>query len=364
VCTVGCDFTTIQAAINDASTVAGDVIYVTGEVHTEAGIVVHKDVTIWGQGIEHTIVQAREKGDKVTDRVFLIPEGATVTIKEMTIQYGDPTDEIRYGGGVLNQGTLTLSRCLVRNNRANCGGGVVSQGGALNIVNSTISGNIADGKAPPGLDCGSGGGIKLVEGGRLTLANSTLRNNRAKKYGGGLHVSCKSEASLSNCTISGNQADRRGGGVNSGGLVRLTNCTISGNIAKGIHPYQALEGKAGSGVSIKGRLHYTNTIIANHPKRSGDCVIYGNGVIGVNVHNLVEDNSCSPAHSGDPMLSSLLDNGGHTQTQALLPGSPAVDAIPASDCAVDIDQRGQPRPVAQKSPDTPCDIGAFELQEH
>ncbi len=359
---MGCHFTTIQAAIDNAGTVAGDVIYVTDEIHTEAGIVVPKDVAIWGQGAKHTIVQAHEKGDKPTGRVFLIAEGAVVTIKEMTIQYGNPTDEIRYGGGVLNQGVLTLSGCVVRNNRANCGGGVVSQGGVLNIVNSTISGNTADGKAPPGLDCGSGGGIKLVEGGVLMLANSTLRNNRANKYGGGLHVSCKSEASLSNCTISENQAERRGGGVNSGGVVRLINCTIGRNTAKGIHPHQVLEGKAGGGVSVKGRLYYTNTIIANHLKHNGDCVIYGNGVIEANVHNLVEDNSCSPAYSGDPRLSSLLNNGGDTQTYALLPGSPAVDAIPASDCAVDIDQRGQPRPAVQTSPDTPCDIGAFELQ--
>src|SRR5207248_3131225 len=54
----------------------------------------------------------------------------------------------------------------------------------------------------------------------------------------------------------------------------------------------------------------------------------------------------------DPMLA---DNGGPTQTHALVPGSPAVDASPAdADCAP-TDQRGVPGPQVPA-----CDIGAFE----
>jgi hypothetical protein len=48
-------------------------------------------------------------------------------------------------------------------------------------------------------------------------------------------------------------------------------------------------------------------------------------------------------------------------THALLPGSVAIDVIPADTCDVTEDQRGQPRP---ESGGTMCDVGAFEVQQH
>ena len=62
------------------------------------------------------------------------------------------------------------------------------------------------------------------------------------------------------------------------------------------------------------------------------------------------------------MLGRLEDNGGDTLTHALLPGSPAIDAIPAVSCTLPTDQRGALRPAVQTSAETPCDIGAFEVQ--
>ena len=80
VCASGCDFVTIQTAIDDANTVAGSTIDVTDAVHTEAGISVSKDVVIQGQGMDSTIVQAHEAAGEATERVFSIAEGATVVI--------------------------------------------------------------------------------------------------------------------------------------------------------------------------------------------------------------------------------------------------------------------------------------------
>ena len=59
---------------------------------------------------------------------------------------------------------------------------------------------------------------------------------------------------------------------------------------------------------------------------------------------------------GQLNLGPLQDNGGPTMTHALLPGSVAIDVIPADMCEVDEDQRGEPR-------DSMCDVGAFEEQE-
>jgi hypothetical protein len=68
------------------------------------------------------------------------------------------------------------------------------------------------------------------------------------------------------------------------------------------------------------------------------------------------------------LLGPLADNGGPTQTYALLPGSPALDAASCTDAdgnPLSTDQRGETRP--SDDPDIPnadggCDIGAFERQ--
>ncbi len=92
-------------------------------------------------------------------------------------------------------------------------------------------------------------------------------------------------------------------------------------------------------------------------------------------YNLIETqpNYCSLTGGPDaligaaPNLGPLQDNGGPTWTQALLPGSPAIDAGNPAACADNLgatlhaDQRGYPRP-ANGAGTTRCDIGAFELQ--
>jgi len=360
VCADGCDFTTIQAAIDDLGTLVGDVIYVTDAIHTEAGVVVNKDVMLRGRSADQTTVQAHERAGKARDRVFFIPKGVSVTIEEMTIRHGYPREDIRSGGAIENRGTLTVSRCVIQDNQANCGGGIYNEGGTLTVTNTTIRDNQADGEGPIGYECGAGGAIKVTEGGMLTLVDSTLSNNRAKLRGGAVHVSCKSTAALVNSTISGNVAGGRGGGINLGGTVHLTHCTIAGNSAKGVLRRNQIDNNPAGGVAVRGTLHYTNTLIANNPK-GGDCIVGGSGVVGSNTHNLVEDGGCSAALAGDPGLDNLADNGGDTETRALLPGSPALDVVPADVCPLNTDQRGYIRPVAQTSPDTPCDVGAFEL---
>ena len=70
--------------------------------------------------------------------------------------------------------------------------------------------------------------------------------------------------------------------------------------------------------------------------------------------------------TADPMLGPLQNNGGPTQTMALLPGSPAVDA--GDSFGISTDQRGDPRPVdfsgvPNAAGGDGADIGAFELQQ-
>ncbi len=109
-----------------------------------------------------------------------------------------------------------------------------------------------------------------------------------------------------------------------------------------------------------------NSILANEPG-NGNCSINGGDFVSGN-HNLSDDATCAFSGVGDMNSvaagfdpAGLADNGGLTKTMALLPTSPAVDAVLAADCTdlddeiVAADQRGVLRPQGSG-----CDIGAYE----
>ena len=101
-----------------------------------------------------------------------------------------------------------------------------------------------------------------------------------------------------------------------------------------------------------------NTIVANSAP-DDDCA--GN-LVTSNGSNIDSDGTCSLVAAGDlpntnPQLGPLADNGGPTQTLALLAGSPAIDAG-SGDCPPPAtDQRGVTRPQGAA-----CDIGAYEFE--
>jgi hypothetical protein len=361
-CASGCDFETIQAAIDDVHTIAGSTINVTDAIHTEANITVNKDVIIQGQGADKTIVQAHDSVDAAAGRVFFVTAGATVTIRGMTIRHGNPPEHLRTGGGIYNDYfcTLTLQDSVVANNVASDGAGI-SNRGAMTITHCIISGNVADGIEEPGHQCGNGGGIKAVATATTAIVNSTITGNHAASRGGGIKSNCDGTMEIINSTISGNTARDSIAGIYARGTVTITNSTIVGNNA-------ARMGHVGdaSGICARDLVNLFNTIVADNGG-GPDCGLCEHagvyGSIGLNVNNLIGDGSCHPAYVGDPMLGPLADNGGLSigsglvlQTHALLPGSPAIDAIPADECTVATDQRGVSRPQGAG-----CDIGAYEL---
>ena len=121
----------------------------------------------------------------------------------------------------------------------------------------------------------------------------------------------------------------------------------------------------GGGLSkLRSRLTITSSIVASNPD-GGDCY-FSLGSINSHGYNVDSDGNCqltAPTdHPGvDLLLGPLQDNGGPTLTHALLPGSPAVDAIPwgTKGCGTTgiNDQRWQAR--AQPAWGA-CDIGAYE----
>lgn len=254
------------------------------------------------------------------------------------------------GGGIENEGSLTIVGSTFSNNAASrYGGGIYNTyDGSLVVMSSTFANNTA----------ASGGGIYNATG-QMSVANSTFSGNAATSQGGGIyHASPYPEyVTVTNSTFANNSASQGGGIFNSGsndtkGFLVLTNSTFSGNLAR----------SEGGGIYTNSLLYYANSILAN--STGGECVNGFGGTITTNINNLVEDGSCPDAgenfQSGsDPSLGVLGSNGGPTQTLALLPGSPALDAGDNILCAQspvnNRDQRG-----VQRTHDAQCDLGAYE----
>ena len=136
VCAEGCDFPTIQAAIDAATVAPGTVIGVRDAVHTEAGILLHKAVTIQGLGVDRTIVQAHAILDGAPDRIFTVARGVTVTLRAMTIRHGNPRTSPESGGGILNEGALVIEDSVITANSGSAG------------VASTMTGRLPSSTAP------------------------------------------------------------------------------------------------------------------------------------------------------------------------------------------------------------------------
>ena len=355
VCASGCDYPLIQEAINAETTTTGLVISILDPVHTEAGILVSKDVSIQGNGAEKTIVQAHTSPGEATDRVFEIPLEVSAQILGMTIQHGNPTSSPMTGGGVLNYGTLTLVDVIIRENYGSAGGGLYNEGD-LTLINSTVTENGSVGGGDKYLECETGGGLKVLSG-TTTLINTTVSHNRAKSKGGGVHVACHGKLILHNSTISSNFATESGGGVYLNGSGEFSHSTISQNSASNVGGI-ALNGK--DSIDNYGHLWLYNTLIAGNIARIGesgvaDCDMQKYAQITEMQFSWIEDGTCGAEYSGDPLLGPLADNGGPTFTHSLLPGSPLINIIPVDSCQAETDQRGEVRL-------SNCDIGAYELQ--
>jgi hypothetical protein len=295
----------------------------------------------------------------ITGNTATLPgsSGGGLAVAAGTVNINDSTisgNAAVYGAGIANlEGTLTISNSTISANSAvREGGGIFSNGDTLTISNSTISGNSAG---------RSGGGIENG-GGALAISNSTISGNSAVRVGGG--ILSGGTLTINNSTISGNSTSDSGGGIFSSGSATLVNLTIAGNHCDSGNTGDA--GRVGGGICVNaGTLTLSNSLVAGNFKGSGSSSandiagavdpssgfnLIGTGGSG-GLINGVNNNLVGVANPG---LGPLGNNGGPTQTMALLPGSPAIDAgNPASAPATD--QRGLARFGN-------TDIGAFEYQ--
>ena len=259
--------------------------------------------------------------------------------------------------------TLTIRRTQFTGNTAATDGGgiyVEDTGGLLTIEDSTISGNQSS---------ADGGGIYFYDpDADVLISRTTISGNTAVGKGGGIHLYSMDAGvfTIENSTISGNSAANGGGvylyKVDLEAVIR--NTTIANNTATVSGGGLIINRSPGSS-GANGFLDITNTILANNTAGGSPNdlrKVTGTDFWGNVTNSLIEamaagtlDNAQSTANNilaQDPVLGALANNGGLTQTHALLDGSPALGAGVAS--LVTTDQRGQAR-------QSPPDIGAFEL---
>jgi hypothetical protein len=302
----------------------------------------------------------------------------------------------RSAGPIDNTGTMTISGSILYGPGSFIGTAAIANSGVLTLNYSTIEGISAF--APSGNDAHGGA---IFNQGALTINNSTLTNNDVQGgmgtftgepgwyarhgMGGGIYMSAGT-LSINSSTLSDNRAlggdgttsygahgghagSGYGGGLYiAGGTVSINNSTFADN--------QAIEGTntnslgypgAGYGGGIynaagSSALQMYDTILADNSAGTADPDL--NGSVTSLGHNLIGNSAggtgfaASDLLNVDPQLGPLQNNGGTTETMALLPGSPAVDAGDNTNAPA-YDQRGPgfPRIVGGT-----IDIGAFEVQ--
>ena len=334
-------------------------------------------LTMHGAGAKSTFIERDASAPGF--RILHIAAAGVLELDGVTITggVGEGGEVFGDGGGLFNAGELTLTTSTVSGNTGLSGGGLFNADtGKLTLTTSTISGNnLVEGE---GFGSGlfnagtailmhstvSGNlgdfGVGLFNIGMLTLENTTVTDN-AGIAGGGLDNA--GTATLTNTTISGNAASDFGaGGLRNDGLMQIINSTIAGNVAA--------PGATVGGLLNFGTMELTRTIVAGNAARdcfndSGALISQGHNLVGAGTGCPSDgpgDLTVNPAEVFTTVLGPLQNNGGPTETHALVEGSPAIDAG-GSDCPPpDTDQRGVTRPQDGDGDGTAtCDIGAFEL---
>ncbi|NOT48606.1 MAG: right-handed parallel beta-helix repeat-containing protein [Acidobacteria bacterium] len=297
-----------------------------GELNVTSGI------WIFGTGARRLTVQRSFAPGTANFRVFRIASGnGGVEIRRMSIRNGNSGSG--NGGGILveaNSGVSISDVAITANSAAN-GGGIANASRSLFMNRVLVNSNIAS---------VTGGGISNQGFFGPTMTNSTITNNSAS-VGGAIYNT--GSIWLANDTISHNAATDAARGIfNESGSINVLNTIIGSD-------------DASTPASLSGAfISKGNNIVTDARNSTG----FTNGV---NNDQVSENNAINP------LLGILTDNGGHTDTRALLAGSPAIDA--GNNCVVADTCESAPR-IDQLASDqrgryfrkvgAAVDIGAFE----
>lgn len=317
---------------------------VTGTITTTlqtGGINVVRPVSIIGPGARSLTINGSGTG-----RIFNIASTAgNVKISRLTLANGKPPGSsypAGYGGAILNAAALSLFDCTLNGNVANVHGGAIFLDGqgrnaSLSLTRCTMSNNSAS---------LSGGAIFAAAYNGSTVVNltsTTLDHNHADEYGGAVYSDGTSSGNASliatNCTFNQNSANLGAGGIYNDALNPSTSGTATVTLANTIFA---------AGVSGENLVNDNGSFSSLGYNISSDAA---GGPSGTAPGGLL--NGTNDLRNTNPQLASLANNGGPTDTAALVPSSPAFNSG-GDALAPPLDQRGYLR-VGQS------DRGAFEL---
>jgi LPXTG-site transpeptidase (sortase) family protein len=274
------------------------------------------------------------------------------------------------GGAIRNNARiLSISNCTFSNNNADLGGGYAGHRSysITSFFNSTFSNNTAL----------NGGAISVLDGTIEQISQSTIFDHVVPGFGGGIYIDSGTINSIDQSTLNSNRATEGGGIYNNGTITSLSNSTLSGNSASDY----------GGGIfnnAVVGTIA-SSTMFGNWADDNGGGIYNGNNITSITNSIIVNSTSGGNCRGSSPGSSSynitdfrdcwgwvddliynqhmapLADNGGPTQTHALVatsPSNPAINTGPLSCSGAptnDQDQRGVIRSNYGN-----CDIGSFE----
>ena len=327
------------------------------------GISFSGGLTINDAVITHNTEQGGNGGGGIYNVYAGINISGTLTINNSVISDNSvitnntPPGPGGQGGGIDVVGIpTTITNTTISGNTAGIGGGIEDSQGNMTITDSTISGNST-------LGGGFGGGIDNSSG-TVSLLGSTISGN-ASFSGAGINNNGNVQMTIINSTIADNDASYLGGGIlNDNISLSIRDSTIASNTAMyggGIYAYNPFN-LYNSIVELNTNGSNADDIYADvstaAPTASYNLIGVANGPSGL--VNGVNNNQVGVSNPG---LGVLANNGGPTQTIALLPGSPAIDA---GNIALAVDANGNPLLTDQvgnpRTSNGTVDLGAVEFQ--
>jgi CSLREA domain-containing protein len=296
---------------------------------------VYSDLTIVGMGPDQTTIDANG-----IDRVMFVSLGGHANVSHLTMTGGDPSPHNGGSGIWVLSGRVDLSDVVLT---GNTNGPALQDNDDANLSETRVVSN---------------SGVGIFNAKNLTVQDSDISSNADQ----GLFN--RGNAYVERTLLSDNRRGLENDGAIPGASADLANVTITGNSETGVLQtndamtslsFVTISDNAISELNNEmGDIQIANSIVSR--AASGDACLGDITSLG---HNIDSDDSCGftgpeDRTNADPLLDALADNGGLSDTRALLEGSPAIDAADPAACPGS-DQRREPRPHGHG-----CDIGAFE----
>lgn len=243
-------YDTIEDAIEAADGRA--VVYVCRGKYTE-NLEINGDVFLRGDDDADTQIDGGGRGP------ILRVRSGNVVVEWLTLQNGAG---IR-GGAIAQEGpgTVSIRNAIVKNNRAEHGGGIYGGAGAIEVASVTFQSNRST------VTDGLGGAI--VTRGLLAVTDGTFVANQGDK---GAAIATSGVLEMTDSEIRENDAGQSTIFLDSGAIARLSDSTLDGNQG-GLH---------GAIIAVEADLTLENvTFVHNTARGSADCLTIEDGTLNI-----------------------------------------------------------------------------------